>query len=507
MSYSTHLCLLLTTLLAAKHTADPHPDSAGQPQTDLDDVLQPALHRLGDLAQQFRHQPASPHRCLVFERQLHDQLREIGRQATQWAYNHLEPQDVAELPKHARFDGGLYTRLGRKTPQNAWTLFGQIRLWRTGYRPTDKGGEPTLFPLALALGLTHGASPALADRAAHLLASAGMTQGQVLRRLKQDCGVGWGVKKLREVTQAVSQAVAGQRHSAQVEQLLRWLGQACASTGRHKPVLSVGRDGITLPLRAKGGTIGEVASTGTVSVLDRRGKRVGTVYLAHVPESGQPTMSRELTALVRAVLMRWQGALPRLCYVSDCGDNEVNYYRQALVRMKHPRTGQMLEWIRVVDYYHASERVWKMAELLFGNGRGGYSWARKMQRWLKKPGGVNRVLHSAAAHRDRVGLFGKKLKEFGKAYRYLSKRMKYMRYDEYRRVGVPLGSGVTEAGCKTIYTQRLKLSGMRWEPEGAQVVLQLRVVQLSGVWEAAYEAAIKQYPQARIGGSRHLNLG
>jgi hypothetical protein len=76
-----------------------------------------------------------------------------------------------------------------------------------------------------------------------------------------------------------------------------------------------------------------------------------------------------------------------------------------------------------------------------------------------------------------------------------------MRYDEYGRLGVPLGSGVTEAACKTIYTQRLKLSGMRWERQGAQTVLDLRVVELSGVWEQAYEAAIKRYPQARIAGS------
>ncbi len=85
-----------------------------------------------------------------------------------------------------------------------------------------------------------------------------------------------------------------------------------------------------------------------------------------------------------------------------------------------------------------------------------------MQKWLLKAGGVNRVLHSAAGLRDHYGLKGTKRSEFGKAYRYLQVRMKYMPYTAYRRVGVPLGSGVTEAGCKTVHTQRLKLSGMRW---------------------------------------------
>jgi len=50
---------------------------------------------------------------------------------------------------------------------------------------------------------------------------------------------------------------------------------------------------------------------------------------------------------------------------------------------------------------------------------------------------------------------------------------------------LPLGSGVTEAACKTVFTQRLKQSGMRWEVSGGQVVVTLRVVLLSGVWEAA----------------------
>ena len=107
---------------------------------------------------------------------------------------------------------------------------------------------------------------------------------------------------------------------------------------------------------------------------------------------------------------------------------------------------------------------------------------------VKSPGknAKVQVLHSAAGVRDHYGLQGMKRSEFQKAYRYLRVRMKYMQYAAYRRVGVPLGSGVTEAGCKTVYTQRLKLSGMRWQKAGAQTILNLRVLQLSGVWDEAY---------------------
>ena len=65
---------------------------------------------------------------------------------------------------------------------------------------------------------------------------------------------------------------------------------------------------------------------------------------------------------------------------------------------------------------------------------------------------------------------------------------------------MPLGSGVTEAACKTIYTQRLKLSGMRWKKAGAQRILHLRVLQLSGVWDEAYERVLNGYEQPNVWG-------
>jgi hypothetical protein len=114
-----------------------------------------------------------------------------------------------------------------------------------------------------------------------------------------------------------------QRHETQVAKLLELLQQATTTTGKHKPVLSVGRDGITLGTRCRGGSVFEVATAATVTVLDRRGRRLGTVYLAYTPEFGQKTMSTALTRLLRDLLERWQGPLPRLCYVTDAQDAEV----------------------------------------------------------------------------------------------------------------------------------------------------------------------------------------
>jgi hypothetical protein len=494
MPYSTCLLLALATLPEFMKSED-----ADDPAPDLPGVMAPLLERLRVLVEHFLQQRVTPADVYRFEQELRELLRELGRVTTQWAFHRLEPK-AAALPKHVRFEAGPYTRLNQKTPQNVWTLFGQIRLQRIGYRPTNKTGDATIFPLALSMGLVHGVTPALAEHAARLLGGSGMTQSQTLARLREDHGVGWGVKKLRQVGEAVATTLAEQRHETQVAKLLDWLAQAAASRGQHRPVVSVGRDGITLPLRAKGGACYEVATTGTVSVLDRRGRRLGTVYLACTPESGQKTMSDQLTALLDDVLTRWPGRVPRLCYVTDAGDNETTYYEKTLRRMKHPRTGQKLHWIRIVDYYHASQRLWTMAEALFGQGPRTAAWARKMQKLLKKPGGVHRVLHSAANLRALRRLGGTRLREFQKAYRYLRSRMRHLRYADYKAMGLPLGSGVTEAGCKTVYTQRLKLSGMSWKLPGAQTILNLRVLLLSGVWGAAYDRVLQQFDEAQVPG-------
>jgi hypothetical protein len=273
--------------------------------------------------------------------------------------------------------------------------------------------------------------------------------------------------------------------------VVRWLQQAQGSKGKNRPALAVGRDGITLCTQPY--SFFEVATTATLSVYDRKGRRLGTVYLAYAPELGQQAMTDELTALIHEVLRQWTGPLPRLTYLTDAGDSETQYYRRVLRKMKHPRTGERLVWQWIVDFYHAAQRLTAMGETLFGSGREAAAWAARMRKLLKKPNGPFRVLHAAAAMSSRRRLSARVRKDFQRAYNYLRTRTKHMQYAEFRRLGLPIGSGVTEAACKTVFTQRLKLSGMRWSRVGAQTILNLRVVLLSGLWEQVYQAAVNAY--------------
>lgn len=346
----------------------------------------------------------------------------------------------------------------------------------------------------MALGLCCGTTPGFAEVATRLLAEAGTTQAAVLARLKERHGVALGVERLRKLATDRASALAESQTEHLADRILDLLDQANRSCGRHKPVLSVGRDGVTL--RDYRHRFFECAGVGTLAVFDRRGKRLGTVYLGCVPEPNQTTLTARLTEVITAVLRRWGGPPPRLGYVTDAGENETQYYRKVLQPMRHPRTGQRLTWTRVVDFYHAMERVWKMADTMFGaDTREGSAWARRMGKLLKKPNGPFRVLHAAAAQRARRTMSKAKRAEFQTAYNYLRKRTRWMQYHEYARHGIPLGSGITEAACKTLVAQRLKLSGMRWTKAGAQVILDLRATLLSGTWEMANRHLLAGLPQ------------
>ncbi len=438
------------------------------------------------LIREFRRARVTPMSASEFEHKLMDLLREVGRCIVEHVYNDCEPADRDLLPMWMQFEGVRYRRNDRKTAnRNLATLFGKITLMRYLYRPVEEL-VPCIFPLEMRLGLAAArATAALAGRVGFYAAQC--TQQTVLQALVRDHGVAWSVSTLRKVTATVAQGVAGHRHAAQVAELLDWLREA--GKGGRQPMLAVGRDGIFTPIRKPRGYC--EAAVATVSVLDRLGRRLGTVYLGRMPQEGQGTLSEQLTSLILDVLKGWSGPPPRLVYVTDAGSLQTKYFKKLLRRLRHPVTGRRLRWEWVLDYYHACQYITKLAETLFGAGRDAAAWAAKMRHWLRdKPKGIYRVLHSAAALRSLRGLAGS-AGDFDDAYNYLRKRIAHLDYHGYRRLHLPIGSGVTEACCKTVVTQRMKQSGMTWEIEGGQTIMDLRVVYLSGIWDDVYAAHLR----------------
>ena len=151
-------------------------------------------------------------------------------------------------------------------------------------------------------------------------------------------------------------------------------------------------------------------------------------------------------------------------------------------------------WIRIVDYYHACLYITQLADALFGLTAQGRAGAKQMRKSMKtQSDGITRVLQSAAALRRQHG-WGGKPASYEQAYAYLKKRTHWMRYRHCKSQGLPIGSGITEAACQIVFTQRLKCSGMAWTREGGQVIVDRRVVWLSGVWGEVHQRYLASKP-------------
>jgi hypothetical protein len=472
--------------------------SASPDLQELMTLLGPQCLELLATIRTFRAQSPTPERTYAFENKTAAIVREAARVVVDHEYNRIESECIDDCPFRLRCAGEEYRRRP-KSPKRVGTLFGEIELRRYLYEAVEPG-EPALFPLEKQLGIEAGlATPALAERVG--LWSVDHEQEQVRTLLLREHNVSWSVQSLRKVTMTLRDGLASFREEAQVARVLEMLAKAFASEGKHRPVLAAGRDGIHVPIRKDGYHEG---ATATLSVQDRRGKRVGTVYLAQMPESGQGTLSGQLTSLLNKVLTQWhaQGRpTPGLAYITDGGNHPKEYYQKVLRRMDDPwHPGQKLAWQWVLDFWHACSYLSDLAEALFGASARATKWFTKWRRWLRdRHQGVTQVLRSAMWHYNNSRTLGKdKNTDYWQAYRYVRKHAVWMKYSQYRRQGLPIGSGVTEAACKTVFSERLKRSGMTWSHEGGQVILDLRVLVLSKVWHAAHKAFIQTRPQPTV---------
>jgi hypothetical protein len=141
--------------------------------------------------------------------------------------------------------------------------------------------------------------------------------------------------------------------------------------------------------------------------------------------------------------------------------------------------------IQIVDLYHACEYYWKVARAVLGNNPQQMKlWAEERRKELLSDN-VNGVIQAI----QRLTLSTEHEKEIcDKAIGYFQKNKERMKYDEFRRQGLFVGSGVVEAGCRTVIGQRLKQSGMHWTVEGANSIIALRCCFLSNRWEDFWEA-------------------
>ena len=139
--------------------------------------------------------------------------------------------------------------------------------------------------------------------------------------------------------------------------------------------------------------------------------------------------------------------------------------------------------IGVLDIYHVLERVWQVAHACHGEGTRAAELQVDQHLGLLLEGKVGCVVGLYKRLLGQHRLIGGRAKTVRENIAYFENNKQYMKYDEYLAAGYPIGTGVAEGACRHFVKDRMELSGMRWEIEGAQAMLSLRAFYLNDQWD------------------------
>jgi len=146
--------------------------------------------------------------------------------------------------------------------------------------------------------------------------------------------------------------------------------------------------------------------------------------------------------------------------------------------------------VDILDLLHVTPRLWKAAHVFHKEGSQAaedFVRARVLRVLQGKAAGVIRGLREMAT---KHGISGNKKKTISTVCGYLKANLERMRYDEYLRAGYPIASGAVEGACRHLVKDRMERAGMHWTIPGAQAMLDVRSIHVSGLWD--------EYQQYRV---------
>jgi hypothetical protein len=375
------------------------------------------------------------------------------------------------------------------------TVVGEVRLRRAWYhcagckqgRKHGRGLAPRDAELDVA---GRSMSPGLAAMAA--TAGAAVPFGRAARLLEGLAGIRLTVKRVERAAEAAGRAAAA-AHRARARLIARRkvaplppdplpdkLYAVIDGTG--VPVTrkeTEGRDGKGEDGRARTREV-KLAVFFTQSALDKKGYPVRDRGSESYVATFEP--ASEFAGLVKAEGIR-RGA-DQVRQMTVIGDGAAWIWN--IASDKFPGATQ------VVDLFHAREHLHELARLLE------FMLGDRKEEWLAARlddldyGYIEGICRAARAY----PLQGVKKDEVEKALHYFEANAARMRYHWFRQCGLFVGSGVVEAGCKSVIGQRCKQSGMHWTVHGADAVIALRCAEASSQWEATTSARHNQTPAA-----------
>lgn len=350
------------------------------------------------------------------------------------------------------------------------TLFGEVRV-RRDYFLGEEGGH---CPADAGLGLEGSATPALARLVSR--AAAQQPYGAASRDLAEYGAIEVDERQIQRIVQRIAPAVEP------------WLAQL-PQCQQAVPVLYVSCDGTGTPMRRQelAGRKGK-QSDGTSKT---REVKLGAVFTQHVINSeGHPLRDHDSTSYVASyapaqefsILLRDEA---RRRGVGNAG--QVVFLSDGAAWAEGIASECFAGSVSILDFYHASERLYKLAAAL--DGAKIKTRVGQWTRWLLQ----DRI--------EKIILHGRQLQSEGsedpdvveEQLGFLERHQHRMLYGTYRSKGWFIGSGVVEAGCRTVIGKRLKQSGMFWSQAGAACILNFRTLLLSQRFDAFWTDRINSH--------------
>ena len=347
----------------------------------------------------------------------------------------------------------VWTSKGRQ-PKTYQTPYGKVPIHRHVYQ-TSEGGT-TFCPLEQDARIILTATPRFAQQISHKYAE--MSSGRLVEDLRLNHGRSIPQSFVQELTEVVGTIALAKEES--------WHYKT-PTLATEIQTICIGVDGTCMLMcddRYR------EAMVGTISLYDAQGERQHTTYIAARPEHGRETFFTRMLREVEHIIKLYPNA-----HIQGLADGA-------------PENWDFLDPLtdtQVLDFQHAIKYLNAAAKALYPRS------PKKRQIWLEaqchslkhEVGAASKILKQMALI-DQTKLSQPLHQALNGASTYFHNHQHQMKYAEAIAANLPIGSGVTEAGCKVIVKSRLCGSGMQWKEIGAAVVLSLRTLSYTkGRWE------------------------
>ena len=391
------------------------------------------------------------HRCMLkCEEEIQKQLNEAGKSATKSCLEDFDTDGSPIIMGNQKF-----TAKKVKVAKQYETPYGPVTVDRYCYQ--NPQGGAVHVPLDHAARIFGSATPRFANIASYKYAN--NDAKTVVHDLQISMERSISLNFVRNVSQLVAEGISEKEGT--------WELTTSEPSPHDVANVAIGLDGASVFFADEGW---RQAMAGTIAFFDAAGERLHTRYIGAAPEHGKATFFERMDAEIHRVKQKYRRA--RYIGISDGASDFLPWLKT------HTTT-------QVLDFWHLCEYINEVAKVIFDNQSESETWVEDRCHDLKHDHGASQeLLNELKANREQNQLAEAAVEPLERAITYLENNLGRTNYASYRKSHIPIGSGITEAACKTLIKRRLCGSGMQWKYEGCDAVICLRSLSLTdGAWE------------------------